>query len=44
MIILEAILNRLRGTGIIFNFKSYGITGAQLYAVYLGIIVLYLQT
>ena len=35
---MEAILNRLRGTGIIFRISTYGITGANLYALYLGLL------
>lgn len=37
--LIESILNRLRGTGIIFNISKFQVTGAQLYAIYLGIIV-----
>ena len=35
---MEAILNRLRGTGDIFNIFGFSVTGANIYAVYLGLL------
>ena len=39
MIVLEAILNRLRGTGDVFNVGSFMVTGIMLYALYLMIVI-----
>lgn len=39
MIVLEALLNRLRGTGDVFKIGSFRITGIMLYALYLIIVV-----
>ena len=35
---MEAILNRLRGTGVIFSIFNYRITGANIYALYYCIV------
>lgn len=34
MIVLEAILNRLRGTGDVLRVDNFAITGIMLYALY----------
>lgn len=39
MIVLEAILNRLRGTGDVLRVGNFVITGIMLYALYLMIVV-----
>lgn len=39
MIVLEAILNRLRGTGDVLRVGNFAITGIMLYALYLMIVV-----
>ncbi len=39
MIILEAILNRLRGTGDVLRVGNFMVTGIMLYALYLMIVV-----
>lgn len=39
MIVLEAILNRLRGTGDVLRVGNFTITGIMLYVVYLMIVV-----
>lgn len=35
---IEPILNRWRGTGVIFSISNYGITGVNIYALYLGLL------
>lgn len=39
MIVLEAILNRLRGTGDVLRVGSFRVTGIMLYALYLMIVI-----
>lgn len=39
MIVLEAILNRLRGTGDVLRVGNFRVTGIMLYALYLMIVV-----
>ena len=39
---LEPILNRWRGTGIIFSISNYGITGANIYALYYALVFGYM--
>ena len=39
MIVLEAVLNRLRGTGDVLRVGSFRVTGIMLYALYLMIVV-----
>lgn len=39
MIILEAILNRLRGTGDVLRVGNFSVTGIMLYALYLIIVI-----
>lgn len=44
MIILEAILNRLRGTGYLFSISKLNITGTMIYALYIFGLVLIFST
>lgn len=35
---MEPLLNRWRGTGVVFTVLGFGITGANVYAVYMGLL------
>lgn len=38
MIVLETVLNRLRGTGHVLRVGSFRVTGTMIYALYLGLL------
>ena len=41
---MEIIINRLRGTGVIFSISKLNITGTMIYALYVGLLFYFLTT